>query len=339
MAALVSVIIPVYNVEKYLNRCLESIVGQTYNNLEIILVDDGSTDSSGLICDEWAKKDSRIKVIHKLNGGLGYARNSGLSLATGKYLSFVDSDDYLKITTYSDLINIMEKSNSDICYFGCDYDISGKIVKGKSNFPEIIYGQELIKKQLIPLSFGASIEKKKDLFGIGSVCCALFKKALFDDNRLQFESEREVLCEDILFTSRLLVCARKICFSNINYYYYFKNSNSLTHSYRPDRFEKAIKFYNLQNKLIDDNTLGKESQKRAKYSLLINLMVCIRQESRRQSANVITKIKNIKRIVYSEIVQDVVRNIDLTNLNIKKRLLFWAIKYKLTGIVLLLGHA
>ena len=91
----VSVIVPVYNVEKYLDRCLDSIINQTLNEIEIILVDDGSTDSSGEKCDEYKKKDLRIKVIHKKNKGLGYARNSGLEVATGKYIAFVDSDDYI----------------------------------------------------------------------------------------------------------------------------------------------------------------------------------------------------------------------------------------------------
>ena len=93
MVEIVSVIVPIYNVEKYLDRCISSIINQTYKNLEIILVDDGSTDKSGAICDNYKIKDCRIKVIHKQNGGLGYARNSGLDVATGQYVTFIDGDD------------------------------------------------------------------------------------------------------------------------------------------------------------------------------------------------------------------------------------------------------
>ena len=100
MDKLISVIVPIYNVEKYLTKCIESIINQTYKNLEIILVDDGSPDKSPIICDEYAKKDNRIKVIHKKNGGLSDARNYGMSLATGEYISFIDSDDYIDEEMY-----------------------------------------------------------------------------------------------------------------------------------------------------------------------------------------------------------------------------------------------
>ena len=100
MDDLISVIVPVYNVEEYLDRCIESIVNQTYKNLEILLIDDGSTDNSYNICDKWAKKDNRIKVVHKENGGVSSARNVGLDVATGDYIGFVDSDDYISIDMY-----------------------------------------------------------------------------------------------------------------------------------------------------------------------------------------------------------------------------------------------
>ena len=111
---LISVIVPVYNVEKYLDKCIQSIVDQTYTNLEIILVDDGSPDNSGAICDEWAEKDNRIKVIHKANGGLSDARNAGLDIATGEYIAFVDSDDYIELDFYDKLYNVIKATNCDI---------------------------------------------------------------------------------------------------------------------------------------------------------------------------------------------------------------------------------
>ena len=116
---LLSVIVPVYRVEKYLDRCLQSIAGQTYRNLEIILVDDGSPDSSGAICDAWAAKDSRIRVIHKKNAGAGAARNTGLDVATGEIISMIDSDDYLEVHMYEHLLNLMSEdvdiAECDIC--------------------------------------------------------------------------------------------------------------------------------------------------------------------------------------------------------------------------------
>lgn len=111
----ISVIIPVYMVEKYLNECVESVTGQTYSNLEIILVDDGSKDNCPLICDEWANRDSRIKVIHKENGGLSDARNAGIEKATGDYIAFVDSDDWIKEDMYAKMLDALQKENADFC--------------------------------------------------------------------------------------------------------------------------------------------------------------------------------------------------------------------------------
>ena len=112
--ALISVIVPIYGVEKYLNKCVESLVNQTYSNLEIVLVDDGSPDNCGKICDEWAEKDTRIKVVHKENGGLSDARNAGLAVATGAYVSFIDSDDYVELTFIEKLYTALSQNNADI---------------------------------------------------------------------------------------------------------------------------------------------------------------------------------------------------------------------------------
>ena len=121
---LISVIVPVYNVEAWLPRCGDSILSQTYENLEILLVDDGSTDDSGLICEEYAKKDTRIRVIHKENGGLSSARNSGLDAASGEYIGFVDSDDWIEPEMYAEMLSLMLKSDAQIVCAG-RYDVAG----------------------------------------------------------------------------------------------------------------------------------------------------------------------------------------------------------------------
>ena len=119
---MISVIVPVYNVEKYIRKCLDSIVNQTYRDLEIILVDDGSTDASGAICDEYAEKDIRIKVIHKENGGQSSARNLGLDIATGEYIGFVDSDDTIELETYHLLVSSMQGNDIVICGHNVVYE-------------------------------------------------------------------------------------------------------------------------------------------------------------------------------------------------------------------------
>ena len=114
MGNLISVIVPIYNVEKYIDTCLKSITKQTYKNIEIILVDDGSTDLSAKLCDEWKKKDKRVKVIHQENKGVAQARNIGIDCATGKYISFIDPDDYIDYQMLEKLYDTLEKTNSQI---------------------------------------------------------------------------------------------------------------------------------------------------------------------------------------------------------------------------------
>lgn len=128
MNKLISVIVPVYNVEKYIDKCIKSILNQNYKELEIILVDDGSTDKSGEICDEYAKKDDRIKVIHKINGGLSDARNAGLNIAKGEYIGFVDSDDYIDNDMYSTLFDLIQKHKADISIVSFREFMNGKVI-------------------------------------------------------------------------------------------------------------------------------------------------------------------------------------------------------------------
>lgn len=146
----ISIVVPVYNVEFYLRKCLDSIINQTYKKIEIILIDDGSTDDSGKICDEYAKKDSRIKVIHKENGGLSDARNVGIANAIGKYITFIDSDDYVDVDYVEYLYNLIKKYNTDIsfCKFQSIFNNKkiNKIINGKSNkwdkiktFSDVLY--------------------------------------------------------------------------------------------------------------------------------------------------------------------------------------------------------
>ena len=137
----ISIIVPVYNVEQYLNQCVESIVGQTYQNLEIILVDDGSPDSCPKMCEDWANNDKRIQVIHKLNGGLSDARNAGIDVASGEYLMFVDSDDFIAANMVMDLYALLNRTNADIACGGVYRYCDGKIT---DIYNEVIRSDEVI---------------------------------------------------------------------------------------------------------------------------------------------------------------------------------------------------
>jgi glycosyltransferase involved in cell wall biosynthesis len=207
---LVSVIVPIYNVEPYLEKCLNSIINQTYKNLEIILVDDGSPDNCGKICDEYALKDKRIKVIHKLNGGLSDARNAGLDIAAGEYIAFVDSDDYIAENMYEDLVGIAQKEAADIVISGFYYIKKNGIFSYEKSLEEL--NKEDILYQFLSDNYHSS------------VCSKFFKAKLFQ--KLRF---KHIRFEDLFIMPSLILAAEKISFTPKAYYYYLHtNETSLT---------------------------------------------------------------------------------------------------------------
>lgn len=203
----ISVIIPVYNVEKYINQCINSVINQTYTNLEIILIDDGSPDRCGEICEEYALKDSRIKVIHQSNGGLSKARNSGLDIATGDYIGFVDSDDYIKDNMYEFLLQLLLKNNADISICGT-FDI-----EKNSYYEEEHYynSEEAIKLMLTETKFNTSAWDK------------LYKRDLF--NGIRFPEGK--IYEDLATIYKLFHKASKIVYNSQPKYYYRITPNSI----------------------------------------------------------------------------------------------------------------
>ncbi len=207
----VSVIIPIYKVEQYLDQCIDSVIHQEYRHLEIILVDDGSPDGCPQMCDDWALKDSRIKVIHKKNGGLSDARNAGLDICTGDYISFIDSDDWIKSDMYKVMVNAIEKEGADIC--ACN------II---SCYPdkEIIWGG---KKYTV----GTSEEILKLLYSDTAfpVCSwnKLYRRQLWEE----FRFPKGKICEDAFTTYRLIDKAKRIVHIIEALYYYRIRSDSI----------------------------------------------------------------------------------------------------------------
>lgn len=250
----VSIIVPIYNVEKYLDRCMNSLVNQTLKEIEIIMVDDGSPDNCPKMCDEWAKKDSRIKVVHKKNGGLGYARNSGLDVATGEYVAFVDSDDFVKTDMYEVLYNNVEKENADTIYCGFYKYWNDKTIKEFRNVDQltVFEGQDLID---FSLDFvGSPVEKKKDWKYEMSVWHSLYSNEIIQRHNIHFRSEREILSEDIVFQELYLPNSQKTLYLPEPYYYYcFDNNESLTHaSYDASRYTRTLALYKCLYELTQE---------------------------------------------------------------------------------------
>ena len=212
---LISVIVPVYKVEKYLEKCIESVLKQTYTNLQIILVDDGSPDNCGKICDEYAKKDSRIEVIHKINGGLSDARNVGINRANGRYIGFVDSDDYIKEDMYEKLINLIKEYDADISICNLYDVIDGKeYVRNKDNGIHEYSRIDILKEILLDKNIQSYAWNK------------LYKKELFDEIKYPIRKKYE----DIGTTFYLFEKCNKIVVTSEPEYYYLKRADSLVNN-------------------------------------------------------------------------------------------------------------
>ena len=211
----ISIIVPVYNVEKYLKKCIDSIVNQTYKNLEIILVDDGATDRSGEICDELAKLDNRIKVYHKENGGLSDARNYGVERATGDYIGFVDSDDYIDAEMYEKLYEAITKEDADVaeCSFKIIYPDRVELFNDEEYY-NVLGEQEYLEEYL----------KLKKIFG--SVWTKLIKSTIA--KKIEFPVGK--LYEDTYYAYDLIDIVDKYVIMDNPYYNYLMRENSITNA-------------------------------------------------------------------------------------------------------------
>lgn len=244
----VSVIIPVYRTERYLKACLDSVKKQTLQDIEIILVDDGSPDGCPAICDAAEKEDARIRVIHKENAGLGMARNSGIEAAKGEYIGFVDSDDYIAPEMFETLFRAAKEHDAELVVSGIcfvDGNMFGKVGarQEKSYFEKkTLFEVENGVKQLLLGVVGALPHEADDCRYGASVCKNLFKREVIETHHLRFLSEREILSEDTLFMVDFLLCTTKAVGIPGAFYCYRRNGESLSKSYNSQRFPKSMIF-------------------------------------------------------------------------------------------------
>ena len=247
--ALISVIIPIYNVEAYLRECIDSVINQTYKNFEIILVDDGSTDSSGKICDEYVEKYDRITVIHQKNSGLSVARNTGLSEANGDYIYFLDSDDYIDEATLEKLLKIAKKNNSDIVFFDAvsfadtgDFTVKQNYIR-KCHY-ETASGYEVFCKMTLNNEYHSAVP------------LLFIKKDFLLKSKIKFIPD--ILYEDMIFTYQLFCIASIVsqCIEALYHRRYRKNS-IMTSSKSKKHFTSFIAVFNhnltFTKKILQDN--------------------------------------------------------------------------------------
>ena len=318
----ISVIVPIYNVEKYINRCLDSLINQTLEDIEIILVNDGSPDNCGRICEEYSKIDQRIRVIHKENGGLSSARNAGLELARGEFVAFVDSDDYVDLSIYEKLYNAAKKSKSDTCLCGYNRVRKNNTIESYPNpMGGIVCKKENVLSDILVNMMGSEPSYYRDNFLDVAVWMGIYSRDVIFNNNIRFCSEREFIAEDAIFCIDYIPNSRCISIIPESLYYYCENSDSLTTTYREDRFEKNKILYVEEMRKLKEIGLMKEAKLRVYRMYIADIRCCIMQEAANSSKNGLRKtIKNISKICKDKMTQEILSHYPYNKLPIKQRI-------------------
>lgn len=248
----ISIVVPCWNVERFLDKCVESLVNQSFRDIEIILVDDLSPDKVPEMCDAWSAKDARIRVIHKtVNEGLGMACNTGLEAATGDYVAFCDSDDWVDSPMYETLYNVAVKHSSDAVISGLKkVDVFGNFISDIRHYESEIhyYGRKQINALISDL-IAASPEERPDRHLEPSAKVVLYRRDLITRHNLSFQSERNVLSEDLFFNINYLCCSKIVSVIPDRFYNYRVTPGSISKSTPECYFENQI--VTLYNQLLE----------------------------------------------------------------------------------------
>lgn len=274
MSYKISYILPIYKVEKQLSRCIDSVINQDYNNIEIILVDDGSPDSCPKICDDYAQKDRRIKVVHKQNEGLGMARNSGIEVACGDFVIFVDSDDFIEPDMGSKLLKVLVDSKSQVAY--CNYrrvdTIHGVNNDVIQSVPKHFYENEEVQEVLLGMFSNYNLNRLDGSINM-SVWHSMYDLHFIKEHHILFKSEREYISEDLMFHIDFLTEASRIVFIDDVLYNYDFNPDSLSAKFRPFIFNSSKMIYQYANRKLRAKGIKNYHSFTDRYLFVITLFV------------------------------------------------------------------
>lgn len=328
----VSIVVPVYKVpEKYLNRCIQSLLNQTLKEIEIILVDDGSPDQCGKICDDFANKDKRIKVIHQKNSGLSAARNSGQRLANGKWIAFVDGDDWVERETYQILYNLAEQNNHDVdvILFNFVKDFPNRSIpmdsrKYVENNKIYKTNQEIKYLQSMMLNYNANL---------ATVPTKFIKKAFLDKNNLFHNEKLRQGAEGIEFNVRLFGKATKALYVEKMFYHYIYNSESITSVHNEQNHYMVLECFKEIKKNIDNTD---EKMMDYFYNRMNNVILTTAISgyfSYTNNKKYSIQKKEYQRYLKNDLVQEVLQKSNYYNLSVTKKIILFCIKHNLFFIV------
>lgn len=324
----VSVVVPIYKVEKYLGNCIESLIGQTLKDIEIILVDDGSPDGCPAICDKYAAKDERVKVIHKPNGGVSAARNDGLKKATGEYIIFCDSDDWMEQDAFEVLYEAATANNSDIA-IGDVYmvyeDSGNKYVKfykdgfttsDRSNITDLIKAD--IYRTYCPMPPLEGVA-----FGYGGPWNKLVRRELLIKNSIEFDLRVKGIFDDILYTAHILADAEKVTYVQKPVYYYRILNSSITRTFKPNVVEINTAIFNSWEEFFASQPNGDEYRSAFYACVLRRLeesikLYFINDKNEKPKAEL---KKELSDLIKQEPYKSAVRKVDFSKISMKQKLL------------------
>lgn len=330
----VSVVIPVYNTKRYLEECVRSIMNQTYRNIEILLIDDGSTDGSAALCDYFAEEDSRIRVMHKPNGGLSSTRNIGIDLATGDYLLFVDSDDWLDPEAIEVLVNYARQNDVQIVRFNYIREYANRSISKKNTFlEERVYTGDAcktVRRQILGLT-GEELAHPENSKFLASCCVMLYKLDMLKRSGARFIGTQEIgSFEDGLFHFDVFADVKRFAFIDRPYYHYRKsNEASLTANYRENYRDKQLcLFAIIKENIKAENTWDFYNEAFQSHVLYATMEIIF--NAMRNKVSFPEKYREVRSVLKHPFFTETYKGFNLRYLPGKWKIYFFCMKHSLT---------
>lgn len=332
MNTTVSIVIPVYNTAPFLDECIRSAADQTYPHLEILLVNDGSTDESPEICQQWCLRDSRIRLIHTPNQGPAMARNTGMDAATGHYICFLDSDDTLAPDTIEKALTTALKFQAEVVIFGLiSLDREGRVQHTFAPTPNRqIYRNAEVQEEFLPALIGPKGREQRQFYM--SACVMLYSLPHLRQWNWHFVSEREVFSEDVFSLLELFGHVQSVAVLPEALYRYRANGASFSRSYRPDRYPLIRHFYTSCIRLCRQMGYSTAVEKRLSSPYLAFTLAAIKQEAAAK------RLAALRDIIHDDVLQQVLAQ-PLDHATPAQRLMYFAITHRWVWLCLLLATA
>lgn len=326
----VSIVIPIYNVEQYLERCLLSVTRQTWRNTEILLIDDGSPDECPRLCDEWAQRDPRIRVIHKENAGLGMARNTGIENATGEYICFFDSDDYIAPYTIEHAVKRALETEADTVVFGTSI-MDSSLCEVKEYIPTVgerVYEGDAVREEFLPEFIAPDPQGDGTRTFYMSAWVLMYSADLIARTGFRFVSEREIISEDVYSLLSYFRYSEKVAVLPESLYRYCDNGVSLSRVYRPDRYERIREFYLSSVELCDKLGYGEKIKHRLTKPYLAFTISALKAETAAGKKHKKT-LERVRAVAQDPVLLGVLEHNKCDKVSRTRRILFFLIRARM----------